>query len=569
MEPGRSTQELPAADTAGTKSEDRDERARPPGLIALALAGMLAGTVVALWLVDLQVTRGQVARNVSVGGRAVGGMNREELSVILAALAQDYARSPVEITVAGGVVNAQASELGLALRQDQTAAGALRVGQEGSFPGRFVRWLTSFFRPRTSPVVVRVDPASVERVLAERDPGRVAPVEPTLGVRDGRIVALPGSPGRGADPGAATPALLAAAARGLPVRASVGTRELRPRFALEDVERLAQQAEALASRGLLLRAGTVTSTLSPALIRGLLTAQPEGDSLRLVVDRERLRPALAALFPTVGRPVVDASFTVSGGQVVITPSRTGLRCCAPQATAMVEAALLRGGVAGALELPVEVIQPRRDEAAAQRLGIVEPVGSFTTSHAPGEPRVRNIHRMADLVRGAVIEPGRTFSLNGHVGPRTAAKGFVEAPVIDEHMKFSSDVGGGVSQFATTMFNAAFFAGLDITGYGMHSLYISRYPFGREATLAYPDLDLKIRNNTPHGVLIWPTYSGSSITVTLYSTKTVVGEQTGQTSAPKGPCTSVVTERTRRYTDGRSAVDKFYALYAPEEGVSCR
>ena len=79
-----------------------------------------------------------------------------------------------------------------------------------------------------------------------------------------------------------------------------------------------------------------------------------------------------------------------------------------------------------------------------------------------------------------------------MGERTLAKGFVEAPVIDAEYKFGKDVGGGVSQFSTTLFNAAFFAGLDITTYGMHGIYISRYPYGREATLDYPSLDLKDR-----------------------------------------------------------------------------
>ena len=108
--------------------------------------------------------------------------------------------------------------------------------------------------------------------------------------------------------------------------------------------------------------------------------------------------------------------------------------------------------------------------------------------------------MADIVRGSIIEPGATFSLNDTVGRRTIEKGFVEAPVIDAEYKFSKDVGGGVSQFSTTLFNAAFFAGLDIPTYGMHGIYISRYPYGREATLDFPSLDLKVRNSTPYGVL---------------------------------------------------------------------
>ena len=69
--------------------------------------------------------------------------------------------------------------------------------------------------------------------------------------------------------------------------------------------------------------------------------------------------------------------------------------------------------------------------------------------------------MADYVRGAVIEPGETFSINDYVGQRTVAQGFVDAPIIDDGNEFDTDVGGGVSQFATTAFNAAFFAGLDI------------------------------------------------------------------------------------------------------------
>ena len=158
------------------------------------------------------------------------------------------------------------------------------------------------------------------------------------------------------------------------------------------------------------------------------------------------------------------------------------------------------------------------------------IGSFTTNHPAGEPRVTNIHRMADIVEGAIIAPGGTFSLNGWVGERTLEKGFVEAPVIDAEYKFSKDVGGGVSQFSTTLFNAAFFAGLDIPTYGMHGIYIARYPYGREATLDFPSLDLKVSNPTPYGVLIWPTYSASSITVTLYSTRTVEGAQTNQTTS---------------------------------------
>ncbi len=200
--------------------------------------------------------------------------------------------------------------------------------------------------------------------------------------------------------------------------------------------------------------------------------------------------------------------------------------------------------------------------------ITTPISSFTTNHACCESRVTNIHRMADLLRGVVIEPGETFSINDTVGQRTRAKGFVEAGVI-YNGRFEQDVGGGVSQFATTTFNAGFFGGLDLVEYMAHTIYISRYPYGREATLSYPSPDLKIRNNTPYGVLIWPTYTGTSITVTLYSTPWVSGEQTGQSESPAGRCTRVTTQRTRTWvSDGHQEVDTVTALYQPAEGVLC-
>ncbi|MFM7069219.1 MAG: VanW family protein, partial [Actinomycetes bacterium] len=192
---------------------------------------------------------------------------------------------------------------------------------------------------------------------------------------------------------------------------------------------------------------------------------------------------------------------------------------------------------------------------------------FTTPHPAGQPRVKNIHRIADITRGVIIPPGETFSINKFVGRRTAADGFVSAPAINDG-KFVEDIGGGVSQFATTLFNAAFFGGLDIVAYKPHSIYISRYPFGRESTVAYPGVDMAVRNNTPYGVVIWPSYTSNSVTVQLWSTKFATGEQTAQstpTGTPTGPaapkrCGRVVTTRTRTFVDGHRSTDRFYANY---------
>jgi hypothetical protein len=231
-------------------------------------------------------------------------------------------------------------------------------------------------------------------------------------------------------------------------------------------------------------------------------------------------------------------------------------------------AALQARPSTAVELPMKEIPPAMSTEQLEALGLREVVASFTTRHPSGQPRVTNIHRMADLVRGTIIRPGQTLSVNELVGKRTVENGFVAAPAISDGL-LTDEVGGGISQFATTLFNAAFFAGLDYGQYQSHTLYISRYPYGREATLGYPAPDLQIHNTTPYGILIWPSYTNSSVTVTLFSTKHFASvEQTGQTTGASGVCTSVRTERTRVYLDGTEKVDYVRARYRPSEGINC-
>jgi vancomycin resistance protein YoaR len=111
-------------------------------------------------------------------------------------------------------------------------------------------------------------------------------------------------------------------------------------------------------------------------------------------------------------------------------------------------------------------------------------------------------------RRARAAPGESFDLNAHVGPRDTARGFVEAPQILEG-QFVNRVGGGVSQFATALFNAVFFSGLEDVTHTPHSYWIKRYPPGREATVSYPLPDLIFKNDSPHGVLIDTSYTGTS------------------------------------------------------------
>lgn len=162
--------------------------------------------------------------------------------------------------------------------------------------------------------------------------------------------------------------------------------------------------------------------------------------------------------------------------------------------------------------PDDPVGPQPGEAAP-----VEVVGAFTTRYTPGLPRVVNIKRAAALLDGRVIAPGATFSMNRALGRRTTARGFVPAPMISGGRLVSS-VGGGISQVATTLYNAAFFAGVKLVAHQAHQFYISRYPMGREATVSWGGPELIFRNDWPAAILMKLTATDSAITVRFYSRK---------------------------------------------------
>ena len=539
---------------------------------ALAVVAGLAAVVMAAWAVDVRASDGEVLRNVALAGRDVSGMTRAEVAAVVSGVAGAYAGAPIEVDAGGGRFSLAAADIGLTVDQAATVEAVLALGRDGNPAGRVRDWLASFVRPRKAPVEVRADEAAVHRVVAAADVGRTPPTEPSVRPVEGGLEVVKGAPGLGVDPAAVIDALPDAARGGIPIKVRVRRGPVPPRVPMAEARRLAAVAEEVTRAPLAVTVDGHQGTVAASKVRSWLRSAPVDAGLRIAVDQDRAAAEVGEVLADVGTPPVDASFTVVDGVPQIVPGRPGTACCGVDAGARIEQAFQARMAGGPpiepVDLPVRPVEPDFTVEEATALGIKEQVGTFTTNHPANQPRVANIHRIADLVRGQVIRPGTTFSVNEFVGERTVEKGFVVDHVIEDGV-FTDAVGGGISQFATTTFNAAFFAGLEFPEYQSHSLYIARYPYGREATLSYPKPDLRIRNPSPYGVLIWPTYTGRSITVTLYSTRWVDVAQTNQTREQRGPCTRVRTERTRTFlADGTTKVDNVNALYRPAEGVKC-
>ncbi|MEY2397334.1 MAG: hypothetical protein QOJ00_508 [Actinomycetota bacterium] len=532
-------------------------------LAVVILAVGVGGTAVAT------SGRAKVARHVTLAGHSIAGLDRARLTARVKQLDRSLRTSKVKVIAPKGGFTIKLSEMGAAVDVGRTVDGALAVGHTGNPLSRVWGAFKALFTKRSAPVEVTIDRAVLRPAVTAHDPGpKVLSKEPSLTRKSGVFVAVAGSKGSGIDPRDVAAALPDAVSDGAPIIVRVGRGTVQPQYSLADAESLAREANKLGRLSLQVSAGDETKTIDPSMLATWIDALPTPEALLLGVSGDRAAADLSKMFADVGQSVVQTRYAIGGdGSVAVTPGVAGTKCCdAPQLETLLTAAI-RKPPARPIVLPMKVSEPAITAADVQAFAIKELVGTFTTKHPCCAPRVSNIHRIADIVRGTVIRPHTRLSINGLVGPRTTAKGFVVDHVIEDG-KFSEAVGGGISQFATTLFNASFFAGLDVPEYQSHSIYISRYPYGREATLNFPHPDLIIANNTPYGVLIWPSYTGTTLTVSLYSTKYAPGTQTGQSQAPSGVCTRVTTERTRTFPDGTNKIDHFTAVYRPQEGKNC-
>jgi vancomycin resistance protein YoaR len=332
------------------------------------------------------------------------------------------------------------------------------------------------------------------------------------------IEVVAGRPGRAVDRAGAEAALLAAAAApaGATVQLPMGERP--PSVGPEAARAAADRATTLLGAPVEVTAGGGRADLRPADLAPLVRTKVAAGRLRLRLDPAGLDRLLRRQASFAYTEPQDARFQPTGSSVRVIPGEAGLQVVPGKAaTAVLEAGTAGTGTGRSAALPTTVTQPELTTKEAKALGVKEVMSTFTTTFNAGDaPRVHNISLIAAAVHGSLVRPGEIFSMNAATGQRTAAKGYRTAHVI-QNGEIVDGLGGGVCQAGTTMFNAAFFAGLPVVERRNHSLHISHYPMGRDATLDWPSTDLKFRNDSPYGIYITSRATPSTLTFTFWST----------------------------------------------------
>jgi vancomycin resistance protein YoaR len=483
-------------------------------------AALAGGVVVVLAIVGASAVAGSpshLAAGTKIAGLDVGGLSVDAARTRLEERADALAHRRVTFLAGGKSFELTPSQLGVRPAWNAALRRASDDG-DGFAPLRGVRRIEArLFGLEVQPHV-DVYPSAVRYAVARIAASVDEPSSSARLRRSGLSVSVvPQHAGRRLDRAAAYDLVvssLASLERQGPVRLPV----------VVDAPKVtsAELAGALASARTALSA-PVTLTLGQTRYRlprwrvARLLDLPSNGATEVSVGGPAATRWIAGLADRVGRKPQDATFRVVSGGITVVPSREGRTLDVRKSLQAIERAVL-SPTDRAAALAVTRAEPSRSTADANAMGITGVVGSYTTTYGGTEGRLHNVRLVAELIDGALVAPGARFSFNQTTGERNEAKGFEAAPVIING-ELENGIGGGVCQVSTTVFNAAFEAGLSIERRTNHALYIDHYPLGRDATVNYPDLDLVFRNDTDHWLLLRTFVGTGSLTVNLYGTPT--------------------------------------------------
>ena len=533
----------PAAPVPGSTAP-RPPGPRPPTAtrhariwVAACAVGIPLLVLVGFALVERIAARGEIVGGVQIAGTDASGLTETDAQNRVATLARRLESEPVRVRIGDTEETVSPATVGLRVDVAETVRRARSAGRGANPLAVLAGAVLRRIRADDVPLAVSVDDGRLDAVFDAW--GRATAVDlhdGTVRIDGLDVVEVAPRAGTGLRKTRARAQLLDAwgAGRTGPFRLAYG--RVRPDVDRSAVTLAARQVRALLARPHTVVVGSSPISLPPSGLAPAITVTPRERHLVVSVDPERLHAALAPRLVGIERPPVDATWSVNGTTATVVRSVAGASLDTPAVAKAIAAGDHR--VVGILQTH----EPERDTAWAEALQITELVSTFTTTHNCCEARVTNIHHAADVIDNAVVLPGQTFSLNEALGPRTLAKGYVAAPAIGEDLSLVEDVGGGVSQVSTTLFNATYFGGYQDVTHEVHAIYISRYPKGREATLNYPSIDNRFRNDTDAGVLIKASYTDTSLTISFY------GSKAGRSVSSEGPNTLETIEPPVEYTD---------------------
>lgn len=563
------------ADPTTPADADLAERRGRKGWIATGIIVALVAGYLAL----AAVAAGRVPSGVTVLGTPLGGMNQEAATAALKDPAHQAEQEPVTITAAGESATLIPAESGLSVDVEATVDSLVDLSLNPLDIIRVFGGAPTAPAPMTT-VNEEELLAAVSAASASLD---VEPVDALVTLGATSVQVTPGEDGLAVDtqatatalatawPVATLPAVTAPAAPAVTTAAAeVFAANLEDRILSAPVTLTGENGEAVVTPSQMIAHGTVEAT---------------DGQLGLIIDGEALAAELERANPALATEPAGASFSFTKKRTLkVVDSTPGRGIDGELLGPAVLTAAQSESKAGAL--------PYHDTEAAvtsANSGIADLnvlVASFDTPLTDEPLRTKNLVRGAQKVAGTLLKPGEQFSLIEALSPITVEGGYYPAHVIVDGF-LSDGIGGGLSQMSTTVYNAAYFAGLQIDEHRPHSKYFARYPAGREATLYIGAIDMKFTNNTPYALAINAYIEGGRVHVDIWSTPHFEVTTSASKRSNVTPATTVESDRegciatapgepgftisnTRTVSLAGEVVDssKETWTYQPNNGVRC-
>jgi vancomycin resistance protein YoaR len=476
----------------GNDGDDGERKSHRGRRIVLGVVAVLA----ALYVGGYFLTGTRMPAHATIGPVDVSGMSPSAARTAVDKALTPHAADPVVLTHGKSEFHVTPADAGLALNLDRTIdrAGGTRSWKPADIAGLF------FGKHKSAPVL-DVDDAKLQGALAtigtavDRDV-----VEPQITFPKAKPLARQPKAGLKVDRAATEKAIHATYLVSTePV--TVPTVVVKPTVDSDALdEEMTSYAKPAVSAPVTIAVGSKKVSLPVTAYAPALVVRVEDGKLTPYIDPKKLAGPLTSTTTGIGTKAVDATVKIENNKPVIVPGKPGVGLQPAEMARKLVRVLAKSGDERKVSVKAKVVEPLVTTADAKALKITERISNFETDFPFAPYRNQNQGRAAQLINGTILKPGQTFSLNKTVGERTVANGFTVGTVINGGV-FREELGGGVSQVATTAYNAGFFGGMVDVEHHPHAFFISRYPVGREATVYWGSLDMQFKNPTKYGVLI--------------------------------------------------------------------
>jgi len=501
----------------------KKRRLGTPGFWGLITLGTIIAIVVLAILIDSAAYYNKVHTGVSVDGIELGGQTKAQATASIQAMVDKAQSSPITLSYEDKTWTLDPTDVGATIDVEKAVKAAMAVTRENNFITDVgTRWKL-YFSKRDLPLAGSVDDDKMQAFVAgiAKDID-VQPVNAALSIEKNKVKVVESVDGKVVDQEGLTKDLetLLDSLHSTTVEVPVAVKE--PAVKTEDNAEAQQQAETMISGPVTVAHGDDTWSVTADEIASYMGFKAEDkngvSTLVPEMDVTKLQPLLEQIAPKVATDPVDASFKHDDTHAWVVAGKEGEQLDDDATAQAITEATLKSD-----DRTVEAVTKKKDPDLttdeAKAMGVTTLLNSYNTKYSCPAARQTNVKLCTKYATDVFLAPGEEYNFDPQIGPRTPARGWQLAPGIVGPNQLEDVLGGGICQVSTTMFNAVGGgkAGLKITERHNHSLYISHYPKGRDATVTGGGKNLRFVNDMDHYVWITGVSTGVSTTITVWGT----------------------------------------------------